>query len=260
MFDGTGSQDPDGEIILYAWYFGDGTNTTGSRVTHNYRTDGLYIATLVVTDNNGATNSDTCTITIDTIPPKTTLIINGTEGERHWYTSTVTIQLYYNDTLPGVYETYYQANFGEWKVYQNQFNFTSEGVHSLSFYSIDGAGNIEELQNVTIKIDKTPPHVLITSPTKGYIHIFGRAIIPTWRDSTLIIGGIMVETNVTGYPSGICNVTFYVNDVLQYSVSQPPYTWKWEKGFGKSTLKVVCRDNAGHSHWDEINVIIFSIH
>ncbi|HSQ89029.1 Ig-like domain-containing protein, partial [Romboutsia sp.] len=136
----------------------------------------------------------------------------------------------------------------------------SEGVHSLSFYSVDEAGNTEKLQNVTIKIDKTPPYVLITLPKNGYLHIFGRAIIPAMRDRTLIIGGIMVETNVTSYPSGIDNVIFYVDGVLKYSTSQSPYTWKWEKGFGKSTLKVVCRDNAGHSHGDEINVSIFSIH
>jgi len=259
MFDGTGSQDPDGEIILYAWYFGDGTNTTGPHVTHNYSTDGVYIVTLIVTDDNGATTSDTCIITIDTIPPQTTLLINGTTGERYWYTSTVAIQLHCNDTLSGLYETYYQTNFGEWKIYKRQLNFTSEGIQSLFFYSIDRAGNTEELQNVTIKIDKTPPLVRIILPKEGYLHIFGRAIIPTLRDRTLIIGGIMIEATITSYPSGIYNVTFYIDDILEYVTSQPPYTWKWEKGFGKSTLKVVCSDNAGHSHGDETNVIIFSI-
>ena len=45
-FDGTGSFDPDGDPISYAWDFGDGATDTGSVVTHSYAAAGTYIVTL----------------------------------------------------------------------------------------------------------------------------------------------------------------------------------------------------------------------
>ncbi|MCG2826149.1 MAG: PKD domain-containing protein, partial [Thermoplasmatales archaeon] len=62
---GTG-YDPDGSIVLYEWNFGDGTPTWSScytgTTTHIYGTPGNYTATLKVTDNDGDTATDICTI------------------------------------------------------------------------------------------------------------------------------------------------------------------------------------------------------
>jgi len=63
-FNGSGSYDPDGEIVGYLWDFGDGSNATGSSVTHQYALGGTYLVTLTVTDNHNATGADTCTITV----------------------------------------------------------------------------------------------------------------------------------------------------------------------------------------------------
>lgn len=58
-FDGTGSADPDGTLVDYAWEFGDGTTGTGALVTHVYSEAGTYVVTLSVTDDDGATASAT---------------------------------------------------------------------------------------------------------------------------------------------------------------------------------------------------------
>lgn len=63
-FNGSGSYDPDGEIVAYLWDFGDGSNATGSSVAHRYALGGTYLVTLTVTDNHSATGADTCTITV----------------------------------------------------------------------------------------------------------------------------------------------------------------------------------------------------
>jgi PKD repeat protein len=57
-FDGSGSSDPDGTIMSYAWDFGDGSNGSGVTATHAYAAAGSYQAMLTVTDDQGASASD----------------------------------------------------------------------------------------------------------------------------------------------------------------------------------------------------------
>ena len=63
-FNATESYDPDGIIASYFWDFGDGTNATGVIVDHSYANNGTYTVTLIVTDDDGATNSVNATKTI----------------------------------------------------------------------------------------------------------------------------------------------------------------------------------------------------
>jgi len=65
QFDASDSKDPDGQITSFGWHFGDGSNRAGSaEVTHTYKKPGTYKVLLGVTDNEGATGSDTLTITV----------------------------------------------------------------------------------------------------------------------------------------------------------------------------------------------------
>ncbi len=61
-FDGSGSFDPDGHIVSYAWDFGDGTTGTGIAPSHTYAAAGTYVATLTVTDFEAATGATTVTV------------------------------------------------------------------------------------------------------------------------------------------------------------------------------------------------------
>ncbi|MDH3578637.1 MAG: PKD domain-containing protein, partial [Gammaproteobacteria bacterium] len=45
-FNGSGSSDPDGSIVAYAWDFGDGNTGTGANPTHTYGAEGTYTVTL----------------------------------------------------------------------------------------------------------------------------------------------------------------------------------------------------------------------
>ena len=62
-FDATGSNDPDGSIVSWAWTFGDGTSGTGSTVEHVYTAAGTYTATVTVTDDGGATDTASVLVT-----------------------------------------------------------------------------------------------------------------------------------------------------------------------------------------------------
>jgi len=57
LFDGGASQDPDGNLIGYAWEFGDGHQGEGLVTRHAYRAEGTYTARLTVTDDSGLTNA-----------------------------------------------------------------------------------------------------------------------------------------------------------------------------------------------------------
>jgi len=64
--DGSGSFDPDGNIVAYDWDFGDGSTGAGATVTHIYTASGSYTVVLTVTDDEGQTSAPaTTTVTIE---------------------------------------------------------------------------------------------------------------------------------------------------------------------------------------------------
>jgi len=58
------SSDPDGSIAAYSWTFGDGGTSTLQNPSHTYAAAGTYTVALTVTDNQGATNSVSHTVTV----------------------------------------------------------------------------------------------------------------------------------------------------------------------------------------------------
>ncbi|MDQ2678963.1 MAG: PKD domain-containing protein, partial [Actinomycetota bacterium] len=63
-FDGTGSTDADGTIAGYAWDFGGGATSTDPTPSHVFTVAGPHVVSLTVTDDDGATATETTTITV----------------------------------------------------------------------------------------------------------------------------------------------------------------------------------------------------
>jgi PKD repeat protein len=63
-FDSDFSTDPGGEIVAYAWDFGDGAVSSEPNPIHTYLEMGNYTSTLTVTDDMGATASGSVSITV----------------------------------------------------------------------------------------------------------------------------------------------------------------------------------------------------
>ena len=75
-FDGSGSSDPDGTVVSYAWDLGNGRTATTPTASANYTSPGTYTVKLTVTDNRGATGVATKVITVTgaaNIPPNASI-------------------------------------------------------------------------------------------------------------------------------------------------------------------------------------------
>lgn len=69
--DGSGSNDPDGGIVSYRWYFGDGTSDTGISPSRTSANAGRDTVTLIVTDDEDARDYDRTSATITLASPTT---------------------------------------------------------------------------------------------------------------------------------------------------------------------------------------------
>jgi PKD repeat protein len=63
-FSSAGSLDLDRSIASYLWNFGDGATSASANPQHTYTVRGNYVATLTVTDNLGASTSNTVAIEV----------------------------------------------------------------------------------------------------------------------------------------------------------------------------------------------------
>ncbi len=69
-FDGSNSWDNVGNIVSYEWSLGDGNTSSEVTFDYTYATSGTYTAVLTVTDDRGATDSDSVMISVSPPPPE----------------------------------------------------------------------------------------------------------------------------------------------------------------------------------------------
>ncbi len=184
-FVGTG-EDPDGTIENYEWDFdGDGTfdwsSSTTGETTHLYSKKGTYHAVLQVTDDDGATATDGCTITVkeESANEKPTITITE-PANNSTVSGTVTINGTASD--PNGDETIERVeiriNHGGWAgvtgttswSYQWDTTEVEEGNHTIYARAFDG----EEYSDVKVWnliVDNVPentrPTISITSPANN---------------------------------------------------------------------------------------------
>ncbi len=96
----------------------------------------------------------------DSIPPTTTANLSGTPGPS-WFRSDVTASLTAqdNDGGLGVDYTMVKVDDSDWQQYSSPITITSEGHHTIGFYSVDKGENTEIAKQVSFDIDKTNPEV-----------------------------------------------------------------------------------------------------
>jgi hypothetical protein len=140
------------------------------------------------------------TIKVDTVKPVTTATISGTLKPSGWYTSaTVGITLSPSDNASGVAFTYYTIDGGSRQTYSAPLPVSGEGMHTVAFYSVDVAGNIEDTHSVSFKIDSVAPHTDISlGGTKGNPDFYTSAVTVTLTPSDATSGVAATEYSLNG--------------------------------------------------------------
>jgi len=127
---------------------------------------GKYTAVAIVNttyESYGPLSNPFSIVPPDSKPPTTIKIIGVPKsGENdEWITSNTEFNLYAIDDLSGVNKTFYRIWYNDiwtsWMEYNSSFTLDGEGMHYLEYYSVDYAGNVEEMHNQTHYVDDTPP-------------------------------------------------------------------------------------------------------
>jgi FKBP-type peptidyl-prolyl cis-trans isomerase 2 len=108
---------------------------------------------------------------VDSTAPVTMPNITGTSGLNGYYISSVKLTLSAADNASGIAATYYKLGSATtYTLYRGTaINFTTQGTHLISYYSVDVAGNKEAVKTTTIKIDSVAPPVTITTATPATV-------------------------------------------------------------------------------------------
>jgi parallel beta-helix repeat protein len=80
-----------------------------------------------------------------------------------WFTASVRVNMTPFDDVSGVNWTKYRINNGSWAIYTTDFYINENGISYLEYASMDNAGNMEPTNQFSVKIDRNPPTLAITT-------------------------------------------------------------------------------------------------
>jgi glucose/arabinose dehydrogenase/PKD repeat protein len=206
QFDGSGSSDPDGDPLTYAWDFqGDGTtDSTAVAPSFTYTTAGTFQARLTVRDPQGATHSATVPISPGNTPPQP-VIETPAAGARFAVGDQFTLHGGATDAEDGTLP----ASALRWEVIRhhaththpfvgpvagNDIPFTAPEPEDLdaakdSYLEIrltaTDAGGVSSTvtrnldpQKVDLTFQTDPPGLRVTA---GGLHLTGPSTVPSWQ-------------------------------------------------------------------------------
>ncbi|HXJ65933.1 MAG TPA: chitobiase/beta-hexosaminidase C-terminal domain-containing protein, partial [Actinomycetota bacterium] len=185
-------------------------------------------------------------IQIDTAAPTTTVTCNSAACSAGWYKAAVTVRLSATDNQggSGVGATYYTTNGStpttSSTLYTGAFDVAS--TTTVKFFSTDLAGNAEAVRSQLIQIDGAAPIVTLTNPANNSSFKWGTKITVTAVATD--------QGSGSGNPSGIAQVTIYLDGAVLAIDSSSPYSIPWnpnKKAVGTHTLSAVATDAAGNS-------------
>ncbi|MEW5748750.1 MAG: hypothetical protein AB1793_08235 [Candidatus Thermoplasmatota archaeon] len=166
------ADDPISELLCRWDLDGDGSWDTAwgddFQAWHDFEVVGTHAPFVEVMDSEGA--SDTCSVEVvitDVDPPETTVWLSGLEGCEGWFVSDVTVNLSSVDAGP-VESTWCSLDGGDWTMYSGSVQVSSDGLHTVEFYSVDWACNVEGVCSCGFGMDRGAPEVSFVTSSELY--------------------------------------------------------------------------------------------
>jgi len=162
-FSGSGSSDPDGDDLTYAWNFGDGGFSSEDNPSHTYAADGNYTVTLTVNDGHGGSDSDqtTAAISVSNHPPTASVggPYSGTPGESISFSGS-------ESSDPDGDDLTYAWDFGDGG-FSSEDNpshtYAAAGTYTVTLTVNDGHGGTDSGQVTATIMDTAGGHASIQS-------------------------------------------------------------------------------------------------
>jgi len=166
LFNGSGSYDPDGMIVSFSWSFGDGSIGAGPTASHAYGAAGTYPVTLTVTDNRGASDTETQSVSVGSLnqPPTAAFTVtppSASIGE--W------IQLNGSASSdPDGFIAGYSWTFGDGSAPATGsvvfHRFTAAGLYTITLTVTDNGGTTDtQMYALRVGAANLPPHAAATA-------------------------------------------------------------------------------------------------
>ena len=215
-FVGSGSSDPQGQVLTYAWTFGDGGTGTGVSPTHTYATPGNYTVSLTVSNTSSLSSTPATTTATITAAPDFTLsaspqsvAISTSDSEvldlnvmpLNGFTGNVTVKL---GTLPsGVTSPSSSYTVVPGIPTQVTLNSTSTVPSTVAMLTLTGtSGTLSHTAQVELTTNTAADYTLTTS-TSAFSVVAGET--QTMTVTATAVNGFSgtVTGTVTGLPSGL---------------------------------------------------------
>jgi hypothetical protein len=242
---------PGGSGVAATYYTTNGSTPTTSspKYTKAFSVSATTTVKFFSVDKAGNVESvESQLIQIDTTAPTTTISCNGAGCSGGWYKSvSITFTATDNSGGSGVAATYYTTDGSNPQTSSTAILYTGPfslpQTATVKFFSVDAAGNLGSVKSQgPIQVDAAAPAVSITAPASGSSYAQGTQITIT-ADAYDVGSG-------SGSPSGIANVTFYVDGTTKLNTdSSTPYSFVWNTSKvpkGTHYLTAVAIDKAGN--------------
>jgi PKD repeat protein len=151
------SSDADGTVTAWSWDFGDGSTSQAQNPEHTYGAGGDYLVTLTVTDDEGATDSETQTVSVTSPgnqPPVAHFAAVPTD---------LTVQFTNLSYDPDGEVISYLWDFGDGNVSVNRsplYTYAASGTYTVTLTVADNyLATASETQNVTVQSPANEPPV-----------------------------------------------------------------------------------------------------
>ena len=211
-------------------------------------------------DNTEAAN--TTHIKLDNVAPATTIATTpaAPDGTNNWFKrASVTFSLAATDATSGVANRFYTVDGGGQQTYSGTVTISTQGDHTVTYWSVDNAGNTETANTTHIKLDNVAPanSLALTNKTGGSF-VGGSTVY--YRGAA--VGSFSIQNTVSDATSGAASSTFpalggtatgwtHTTPDVKTTPSGGPYVsnlFSWSAGTNSSPTEAVTgADAAGNT-------------